>query len=78
MAVRQPSDSGTAIINRWIQNGEQYDLALSSSFLGMGSTRLKGVPGFIEFTLPNGETYRLRARKPWSRRRPAGSCPWRT
>ena len=58
LAVRQPSDSGTAIINHWIQNGEAYDLALSSSFLGMGSTTLKGVPGFIELTLPNGETYR--------------------
>ncbi|WP_100640082.1 lipoprotein insertase outer membrane protein LolB [Marinobacter salexigens] len=58
LAVRQPSDSGTAIINHWIQEGEAYDLALSSSFLGMGSTILKGVPGFIELTLSNGETYR--------------------
>lgn len=58
LAVRQPSDSGTAIINHWIQEGEAYDLALSSSFLGMGSTTLKGVPGFIELTLSNGETYR--------------------
>ena len=58
LAVRQPSDSGTAIINHWVQDGEAYDLALSSSFLGMGSTTLKGVPGFIELTLPNGETYR--------------------
>ena len=58
LAVRQPSDSGSAIINHWIQDGEAYDLALSSSFLGMGSTTLKGVPGFIELTLPNGETYR--------------------
>lgn len=58
LAVRQPSDSGTAIINHWIQDGEAYDLALSSSFLGMGSTTLKGVPGFIELTLANGETYR--------------------
>lgn len=58
LAVRQPSDSGTAIINHWIQDGDAYDLALSSSFLGMGSTTLKGVPGFIELTLPNGETYR--------------------
>ena len=57
LAVRQPSDSGTAIINHWIQDGEAYDLALSSAFLGMGSTRLKGVPGFIELTLPNGDTY---------------------
>ena len=58
LAVRQPSDSGSAIINHWIQDGEAYDLALSSSFLGMGSTTLKGVPGFIELTLPSGETYR--------------------
>ncbi len=58
LAVRQPSDSGTAIINHWIQQGEAYDLALSSSFLGMGSTTLKGVPGFIELTLSDGETYR--------------------
>ncbi|PCM43730.1 lipoprotein insertase outer membrane protein LolB [Marinobacter sp. ANT_B65] len=58
LAVRQPSDSGTAIINHWIQEGEAFDLALSSSFLGMGSTNLKGVPGFIELTLSNGETYR--------------------
>jgi len=58
LAVRQPSDSGTAIINHWIQKGEAFDLALSSSFLGMGSTNLKGVPGFIELTLSNGETYR--------------------
>ncbi|MCK0165615.1 lipoprotein insertase outer membrane protein LolB [Marinobacter sp. S6332] len=58
LAVRQPSDSGTAIINHWTQEGEAYDLALSSSFLGMGSTKLKGVPGFIELTLSNGEVYR--------------------
>lgn len=57
LAVRQPSDSGTAIINHWIQAGEAYDLALSSSFLGMGSTNLKGTPGFIELTLSNGDTY---------------------
>ena len=58
LAVRQPSDSGTALINHWIQQGESYDLALSSSFLGMGSTTLKGVPGFIELTLPDGDSYR--------------------
>ncbi|AOY88593.1 outer membrane lipoprotein LolB [Marinobacter salinus] len=58
LAVRQPSDSGTALINHWIQNGEAYDLALSSSVLGMGRTALKGVPGFIELTMPNGDIYR--------------------
>ena len=58
MAVKQPSDSGSAVINRWQQYGNQYDLSLSSSFLGMGSTRIKGAPGFIELTLSNGDTYR--------------------
>ncbi|MCM0611122.1 outer membrane lipoprotein LolB [Marinobacter sediminum] len=58
LAVRQPSDSGTALINHWIQSGEAYDLALSSSLLGIGSTTLKGVPGFIELTMPSGDTYR--------------------
>jgi len=58
LAVRQPSDSGTAIINRWQQQGEHYQLALSSSFLGMGSTHLSGQPGYLELTLTNGDTYR--------------------
>ncbi|MEX2474077.1 lipoprotein insertase outer membrane protein LolB [Marinobacter sp.] len=58
LAVKQPSDSGTAIINHWIQERGGYDLELSSSFLGMGRTRLEGVPGFISLTLPDGETYR--------------------
>lgn len=58
LAVKQPSDSGTAVINHWIQDGDAYDLALSSSFLGMGRTRLQGVSGFISLTLPDGETYR--------------------
>lgn len=58
LAVKQPSDSGTAIINHWIQEREAYDLELSSSFLGMGRTSLQGVPGFISLTLPDGETYR--------------------
>jgi outer membrane lipoprotein LolB len=57
LAVRQPSDSGTAVINHWEQQGEQYDLALSSSFLGMGSTSLRGTPGFLELQLANGDTY---------------------
>ncbi|MGM0769750.1 MAG: lipoprotein insertase outer membrane protein LolB [Pseudomonadota bacterium] len=58
LAVKQPSDSGTAVINHWIQARDAYDLELSSSFLGMGRTSLQGVPGFISLTLPDGETYR--------------------
>lgn len=58
LAVKQESDSGSAVINRWTQQGESYDLALSSAFLGMGRTQLTGTPGFIELTLPDGESYR--------------------
>ncbi|WP_235937739.1 lipoprotein insertase outer membrane protein LolB [Marinobacter caseinilyticus] len=58
LAVRQPSDSGTAIINRWTQDNEHYRLSLSSAFLGLGRTELAGVPGYLELTLPDGETYR--------------------
>ena len=57
LAVRQPSDSGTAIVNHWTQRGSHYDIGLSSSFLGMGSTRLQGTPDFIELTMPDGDRY---------------------
>lgn len=57
LAVRQPSDSGTAIVNYWTQSGNTYDIGLSSSFLGMGSTRLRGTPNFIELTMPGGDRY---------------------
>lgn len=58
LAVRQPDDSGSALINRWRQQGDRYEVALSSSFLGMGNTYLQGGAGFMELTLPNGDHYR--------------------
>lgn len=57
LAVRQPTDSGTAIVNHWRQSGNAYDIGLSSAFLGMGSTRLQGTPEFIELTMPGGDRY---------------------
>lgn len=57
LAVRQPSDSGTAIVNYWTQRGNHYDIGLSSSVLGMGSTRLRGTPDFIELTMPGGDRH---------------------
>ncbi|MDY6798258.1 MAG: lipoprotein insertase outer membrane protein LolB [Pseudomonadota bacterium] len=57
IAVRQPSDSGSGVINHWKQRGDYYDLSLASAFLGMGATRLKGVPGYMQLTLSDGETY---------------------
>lgn len=57
LAVRQPSDNGTAIVNFWRQRGTHYYIGLSSSFLGMGSTRLEGTPDYIELTMPGGDRY---------------------
>lgn len=57
IAVKQPSDSGSGVINHWKQRGDYYDLSLASAFLGMGATRLKGVPGYMQLTLPDNETY---------------------
>lgn len=58
LAVRQPGENASAVINRWTQNREHYDLHLSSSFLGMGRTELSGSPGFIEIRMANGDEYR--------------------
>ncbi|MGQ7275500.1 lipoprotein insertase outer membrane protein LolB [Marinobacter sp. V034] len=58
LAVRQPDDSGSAVINRWQQDNDQYSLMLSSAFLGMGRTELEGMPGFITLTLSDGKVYR--------------------
>lgn len=58
LAVRQAEDSGSAVINRWTQHREQYQISLSSAFLGLGRTDLSGQPGYLELTLADGETYR--------------------
>ncbi|OEY68013.1 lipoprotein insertase outer membrane protein LolB [Marinobacter sp. X15-166B] len=57
LAVRQPSDSASAVINSWVQQHEHYALSLSSAFLGLGQTHLEGTPAYVELTLPDGETY---------------------
>ncbi|SFR74419.1 outer membrane lipoprotein LolB [Marinobacter daqiaonensis] len=57
LAVRQPGENASAVINRWTQSNEHYELALSSAFLGMGSTRLEGSPGYIRLETPDGESY---------------------
>lgn len=58
LAVRQPGQNASAIINQWLQQQGHYELSLSSSFLGMGRTELSGSPGFIEIRLPGGDEYR--------------------
>lgn len=58
LAIKQPDDSGSAIINQWRQMDEQYHLLLSSAFLGVGRTELQGMPGFLTLTMPDGKAYR--------------------
>lgn len=58
LAVKQPDDSGSAIINQWRQVDEQYHLLLSSAFLGVGRTELEGMPGYLSLTMPDGKNYR--------------------
>jgi|GEM_PF-141718 len=81
IAVRQPEDSGSGVINRWLQEGDYYELDLSSAFLGLGHTQLRGQPNFLELRLSNGEVYRslqpedlLAAATGW--RLPLHSLPW--
>lgn len=58
LAVRQPGQNASAVINRWQQQREKYDISLSSSFLGIGRTELSGTPGFIEIRMANGDEFR--------------------
>lgn len=55
IAVRQSDRNDTGVIRRWEQSGEAFDLTVSSSFMGMGSTRLEGTPDYLVITPPDGK-----------------------
>lgn len=57
IAVRQPERNDTGVVRRWDQSGESFSLTVSSSFMGMGSTRLEGTPDTLSITTPNGEQH---------------------
>ena len=47
IGVRTPEDSMSAAINEWTQINDVYDVHLSSTFLGLGSARLRGNAAFV-------------------------------
>ncbi|TVP54130.1 MAG: outer membrane lipoprotein LolB [Halomonadaceae bacterium] len=55
IAVRQSDRNDTGVVRSWDQSGEEFSLTVSSSFMGMGSTRLEGTPDYLTITTPNGE-----------------------
>lgn len=57
LAVRQAERSESAVINFWRQDGEQFQVQLSSTFLGMGATELQGTPHALILTTHDGERY---------------------
>ena len=47
IGVRTPDQSMSAAINQWVQTRELFDIQLSSTFFGLGNSRLIGNPVFI-------------------------------
>lgn len=57
IAVRQEGQSESAVINRWQQDHDAYQLGLSSAFLGMGSVELQGDSGYLLIRTSDGQRY---------------------
>ncbi len=57
VAVRHEQGNDSAVIREWVQNGDQFLIEMSSAFMGMGSVRLEGAPGFLTITDSDGEQY---------------------
>lgn len=47
LGIRTRDDSVTAAINTWKQKGEQFEIDLSSTFFGLGSSKLYGNTNFL-------------------------------
>lgn len=47
IGIRTPEDSLTAAINQWHQEGPRFAIDLSSTFFGLGATKLYGTPFFL-------------------------------
>lgn len=54
IGVRTPDDSLTAAINNWTQKDGYFDIDLSSTFFGLGASRLTGTSNFLTL-LESGE-----------------------
>lgn len=47
LGIRTPQDSLTAAINKWVQEDDQFEIDISSTFFGLGSSKLYGNPNFL-------------------------------
>jgi outer membrane lipoprotein LolB len=47
IGLRTPEHALSAAINQWQQHGEIFDIQLSSTFFGLGQSRLMGNPAFL-------------------------------
>ncbi len=47
IGVRTPEDSLTAAINQWVQSEDSFEIDLSSTFFGLGASKLKGNSQFL-------------------------------
>lgn len=47
LGIRTPQDSLTAAINKWDQVDDQFEIDLSSTFFGLGSSKLFGNANFL-------------------------------
>ena len=56
IGVKQPDRSDSAIINRWQQIEDQFIIELSSTIMGIGSTKIVGSPKALKITDNNDET----------------------
>lgn len=53
LAVSQPQRRDSVVINQWHQMGRQYDILVSSAFLGLGTTRISGTPDQLTIVQPD-------------------------
>ena len=47
LGIRTPEDSLTAAINKWVQIDDQFEIDISSTFFGLGSSKLLGNANFL-------------------------------
>lgn len=54
LGLRTENESVTAAINQWQQNDDQFEIDISSTFFGLGSSKLFGNSGFLSI-IQSGE-----------------------
>ena len=56
LGVRTEAESMTVAINKWEQADDQFEIDLSSTFFGLGSSKLFGSSAFLSIFQPGEET----------------------